>query len=129
MQRVIPLVLALLAAVPEAAFAGRWYRCRYTGETSTSCCCRKEPASCEPVQAQATRADCCDLLRRDPTAITARTGSRTELGAAAIAVAPVPAPAPIAELAPGLVREPAERATAPPRVVEPLYLRHSSLLL
>jgi hypothetical protein len=128
-RRVIPLLLALLAAVPQAAFAGKWYRCRYTGETRDACCCPQKKQAEPPAQAQVTRAECCDVLRRDPHVVSARSDAGRELRAALV----LPALAPAALHAPtssgDLVQAPAERATAPPRILQPLYLRHSSLLL
>lgn len=127
-RRLVPLVLALVAAVPQAAFAGQWYRCRYTGETRSSCCCgeRSQENDCAPTVA---RADCCDVLRTLPTAMSAR----PEAGRAEPApLAPVALAAALPQLglqAPGLARAPIARATAPPPRAAPLYLRNASLLL
>jgi hypothetical protein len=127
-RRLVPLVLALLAAVPQAAFAGQWYRCRYTGETRSSCCCG-EPSEQDERTPTVARADCCDLLRTLPTAMTAR----PEAGRAELApLAPVGLAAALPQLglqAPGLTRAPLARATAPPPRAAPLYLRNASLLL
>ena len=122
-------MLVLLAAVPQAAFAGQWYRCRYTGETRTSCCCTKAPPDSDPAQPQMTGADCCDSFRSDPAAMTARTEPPAELRVAAVHLAVATVPAHVVDLAAGIVQSPLERATAPPLRDEPLYLRHSSLLL
>jgi len=123
MRRVVPLLLALVAAVPQAAFAGQWYRCRYTGKThATSCCAeREQPAD------TVSRADCCELRRTEPGTLAAlgpRDGEIVVLPVAILAVAPqldLGAPEP--------VRAPIARATAPPGPGAPVYLVFSSLLL
>jgi hypothetical protein len=126
-RRVFPLAVVLLCAVPQAAFAGQWYRCRYTGETRTTCCCQKQQHECD--QARVSRADCCDLLHQDPSVVSARTEPRTDLQVWFRAVAVV-SPAVVAEEpTPSGARVPFERATAPPLHVQPLYIRHSSFLL
>jgi hypothetical protein len=127
-RRLVPLVLAILAAVPQAAFAGQWYRCRYTGETRSSCCCGESSQEDERTPTVA-RADCCDLIRTLPTAVSARAeASRTELAPLA-PVAPAAALLHLGLQAPGLTRAPIARATAPPPRAAPLYLRNASLLL
>ncbi len=129
-RRVVPFLLALLAAVPQAAFAGQWYRCRYTGETRGTCCCPKQALQeCEAAPAQVTRADCCDVFRRDPSVVSARSESRSELRVTVAQVEVALAPVHVAHLATGLTQAPAQRATAPPVRVEPLYIQHSSFLL
>lgn len=124
MRRVIPLVLALVAAIPQAAFAGQWYRCRYTGETRSTCCCSDRA---QPPAGTVSRADCCDLLRTPPTTIDARAERGGELVVQPAAVAVIPPRVDLAALEP--VRAPIARATAPPERSTPLYLLVSSLIL
>ncbi len=126
MRRVIPLLLALVAAIPQAAFAGQSYRCRYTGQThATSCCPESGPA--RDVDARVSRAECCELLRTDPSTLDAL-GPRD--GETVIPSLAIPAIAPQLDLgAPAPARSPIARATAPPEPRDPAYLLFSSLLL
>jgi hypothetical protein len=120
----------LLSAVPEAALAGQWYRCKLTGKTrETSCCHKTAAAEREAPRAEVTRTPCCDLVRNEPRAVTARTESRTELRAP-IPYADVALVAAISiETPSSYARVPFERATAPPPPGGPIYIRHSSFLL
>lgn len=126
-RRVVPFLLVLLAAVPEAALAGQWYRCTYTGKTSDACCCPAE-ARDEVPRSELKRSPCCDLLRNEPSVVTATTESRAELRSQ-----PTPVPDALADMVPvarDLRTGPIEqRATAPPRARDPIYIRHASLLL
>jgi len=126
MRRLVPLVLALVAAVPQAAFAGQWYRCRYTGETRSTCCCAERDQPSEGSRT-VSRADCCELRRTDPTSIDALGQRAGELDLPSSSVALVPPPLELG--APEPVRAPIARATAPPEPGEPVYLLLSSLLL
>ena len=127
-RRVVPLLLVLVAAVPEAALAGQWYRCSYTGKTGDSCCCPAE-ARDEAPRSELKRSPCCDLLRNEPAVVVARTESRAELPDHAPVGLPVALAATmvVAREAPCVVVE--LRATAPPGSRDPIYLRHASLLL
>lgn len=126
-RRVVPILLVLLAAVPEAALAGQWYRCTYTGKTRDTCCCPAEARDQAP-RSELRRKPCCDLLRNEPTAVPARTESLAELrgqpGPVAVALADV---VPVVRQVRGAPIE--QRATAPPRARDPIYLRYASLLL
>jgi hypothetical protein len=123
-------LLVLLAAAPEAALAGQWYRCRYSGETRTACCCgdavHRESG---PPRSEVKRASCCDVLRNEPRVVTARAESRSDLCAPMQELGVALAPTLIIDVERRVARAPAERATAPPRPSGPLYIRHSSLLL
>ena len=124
MRRVVPLLLVLLAAVPQAAFAGQWYRCRYTGKTQTTSCCPERERPADTV----SRADCCELRRTDPSALDALAPRDAELVVPSVAVAA--ASPPLIDLGmPEPVRAPITRATAPPGPGAPVYLVFSSLLL
>jgi hypothetical protein len=126
MRRVVPLVLALVAAIPQAAFAGQWYRCRYTGETRSSCCCTDRGQASDGAAA-VSRADCCELRRTDPSTIDALGQQGGEIVVPSVMVAVVP---PRLDLgAPHPARTPIARATAPPERGAPVYLLVSSLLL
>lgn len=127
-RRVLPVLLVLVAAAPEAALAGQWYRCAYTGKTRDTCCCPAQ-ARDEAPRSQLERPPCCDLLRNEPTAVVARSESRADLRDQAPAGLPVALPAAPFET-PEARRAPVERrATAPPGAPDPIYLRHASLLL
>jgi len=126
MRRVVPLVLALVAAIPQAAFAGQWYRCRYTGETRSSCCCA-DRAQTNDGACAVSRADCCELRRTDPSTVTALGQRSGELLIPSAPVAVLPPPLALGALQP--VRAPTARATAPPERGAPVYLLLSSLLL
>jgi len=126
MRRVIPLVLALVAAIPQAAFAGQWYRCRYTGETRSSCCCSHRDQASEGSRT-VSRSDCCELRRTDPSTVDALGQRAGEIVVPSASVAVIP---PRLDLgAPEPVRAPIARATAPPEPGAPVYLLVSSLLL
>jgi len=126
MRRVVPLVLALVAAIPQAAFAGQWYRCRYTDETRSSCCCADRAGEDDGACA-VSRADCCELRRTDPSTVDALGQRAGEIVVPSASVAVIP---PRLDLgAPEPVRAPIARATAPPEPGAPVYLLVSSLLL
>lgn len=128
-KRVVPVLLLLLTALPQAALAGQWYRCRYSGETRTTCCCGAAEKPDEVAGAEVRRTSCCDLVRNHPQAVNAQVESRREVRVplGPLALHPAPAHALVAA-APAHELWPIERATAPPQPV-PAYLRHSSLLL
>jgi len=127
MRRVVPSLLVLLAAAPQAALAGQWYRCTFTGETRDTCCCPAEARDDAP-RSEVKRSPCCDLLRNEPSVVTARAESGAELGSL-----PGPVAVILADVVPAvrdLRAAPIEqRATAPPRARDPIYIRHASLLL
>lgn len=130
MRRVVPLLLVLVAAVPDAALAGQWYRCTFTGTTRDTCCCPEKSGDGETPRPELKRASCCQVLRNQPTAVAARTESRAELCNHAAQIHLMAAPADVDTI----VRDPSpvaidQRATAPPAAREPLYLRHAALLL
>jgi hypothetical protein len=129
-RRVVPFLLVLVAAVPDAALAGQWYRCTYTGATRDTCCCPDEGKRSESAQPGIQRADCCDLLRNQPTTTPARVEARADLSDRA-APALVALPARVALLATAEERAAPRdrRATAPPPPREPVYIRHAALLL
>ena len=128
MRRVLPVLLVLVAAVPEAALAGQWYRCTYTGKTREACCCPAE-ARDEVSQSELKRSPCCDVLRNEPTVVVARSESRADLGDHAVIGVPIALSADV--VVPREARSaPVElRATAPPGARDPIYIRHASLLL
>ncbi len=127
-RRVLPVLLVLIAAAPEAALAGQWYRCTYTGKTRDACCCPAE-ARDEVPRSELKRSPCCDLLSNEPTAVVARSESRAELPDHAPAGMPV-ALASVAVMTRAARSAPIElRATAPPGARDPVYIRHASLLL
>jgi len=120
-------LLVLVAAVPDAALAGQWYRCAYTGKTRDTCCCPAEARDDVP-RSELKRKPCCDLLRNEPSVVAARTESRAELHSQPGPVAVAPADVvPVVRQVRGAPIE--QRATAPPRARDPIYLRHASLLL
>jgi hypothetical protein len=130
-RRAIPLLLVLAVLLPQAALAGEWYRCRADSRLRESCCC---PAAAQQGQlggatAELHRTPCCTLLRVEPRALQARTEPTS--GSRASAPAPVALPASPSAIPArdSRVLAMAARATAPPRGLEPLYLRHASLLL
>ena len=127
-RRVLPVLLVLIAAAPEAALAGQWYRCVYTGTTRDACCCPAE-ARDETPRSELKRTPCCDVLRNEPAAVVARSESRADLADHAPAGMPMAlASAAVATRAPRCA--PIElRATAPPGARDPVYIRHASLLL
>lgn len=133
MRRIIPLLLVLLIAVPQAAFAGEWFRCRYDGETRSSCCCREgEHEESGSPSAEMRRTPCCDVLRNEPLAMSARAEGRGDIGLAMASTQAAVAPRSIDDaivVAAEVSWMLAARATAPPRLGQPLYLSHSSLLL
>jgi len=126
-RRVVPFLLVLLAAVPEAALAGQWYRCTYTGKTRDTCCCPAE-AGDEAPRSELKRKPCCEVLRNEPSVVAGRTESRAELRSqpGPVAVAPADVVPVVREVRCAPVEQ---RATAPPRARDPIYLRHASLLL
>lgn len=126
-RRVVPFLLVLLAAAPDAALAGQWFRCTYTGKTRDTCCCPAEARDDAPRSAL-KRSPCCDLIRNEPNAVVARTESRAELDRQPQSVAVVRADlVPVVREAGGATIE--QRATAPPGIRDPIYIRHASLLL
>lgn len=126
-RRVVPFLLVLLAAAPQAALAGQWYRCAYTGKTRDTCCCPAKAKDDAP-RSEVKRKPCCDLLRNEPSVVTARTESPAEVRSQPAPVAV--APADVVPVARDLGAAPIEqRATAPPRARDPIYIRHASLLL
>lgn len=130
MRRLIPLLLAFLAAVPAAAFAGQWYRCRYSGATSTTCCCGDEAHKESGLpRSEVKQASCCDVLRNNPRVVTARAESRIDVRAPVLQLDVALAPGANLDFPSRVSVAPAQRATAPPSRSEPLYIRHSSLLL
>jgi len=131
-RRLVPLLLVLVTAAPQAAFAGEWFRCRYDGETRATCCCadRAEDA-CGAPRAEMRRAACCDVLRTEPTAMSARPEARGDARLGTALAQAALAPASIAAVAPA-AREswaPASPRAAPPGLGRAIYLSHSSLLL
>lgn len=130
MRRVVPFLLVLVAAVPDAALAGQWYRCTFTGTTRDTCCCPEKAVENDVPRSEVKRASCCDVLRNAPTALAARTEARAELRDDAAQLQLVVAPADVI----AVVREQSpvaidQRATAPPAPRDPLYIHHASLLL
>ena len=129
------LLLVLLNAVPQAALAGQWFRCRHDGETRSTCCCgNAAPEDGAARGPELRRTPCCDVLRNEPAAMTARPETRGDVRVATATgqAAGLPAsPASIDALsaAARMACGPAPRATAPPGIGQPLYLSHSSLLL
>jgi hypothetical protein len=129
-RRVVPFLLVLVAAVPDAALAGQWYRCTYTGTTRDTCCCPDEGKRSESPQPGIQRADCCDLLRNQPTTRPARVEARADLSdRAAPALVALPPRVALDDTASGRSAPLDQRATAPPRPREPVYILHAALLL
>ena len=127
-RRVVPFLLVLVAAVPEAALAGQWYRCTYTGKTRDTCCCPAE-ARDEAPRSELKRSPCCDVLRNEPTAVVARTESRGDLRNHATVGLAIASSADVVTLR-EVGRAPTDlRATAPPGARDPIYIRYASLLL
>lgn len=127
-RRVVPVLLVLLTAAPQAALAGQWYRCRYSGKTRKSCCCGEKAQSDPPRQAEVKRSSCCDVLRNHPRVVNARTEAGAERVGPATLLAVRPVPAHALVLVRGYELDPIQRATAPPPAA-PAYIRHSALLL
>jgi hypothetical protein len=131
-RRIVPIVLVLLTAAPQAALAGEWFRCRYTGETRPACCCgERAQESSGPEQPELRRSSCCEVLHNEPRAESACAEIRGELRASIVPVAVVPALAGLiaAGIASGHRISPNDREAAPPGRSQPLYLTLSSLLL
>lgn len=132
MRRIIPLLLVLLIAAPQAAFAGDWFRCRYDGETRSSCCCRSgEHEESGSPGAEVRRTQCCDVLRNELLVVSARAEGRGDIDLVTASTREAVAPSSVDEIV--VVAEgswvPVARATAPPRLGQRLYLSHSALLL
>jgi hypothetical protein len=127
-RRVVPLLLVLLTAAPQAALAGQWYRCRYSGVTRKSCCCGEKAQREPPRQAEVRRSSCCDVLRNHPRVVNARAEASAERVTPAMPRAVHPVAAHALVLVRGYELDPIERATAPPPAT-PAYIRHSALLL
>lgn len=132
MRRIVPLLLILLTAVPQAAFAGEWFRCRYDGETRSTCCCGEgEHKETGAPSAEMRRTPCCDVLRNEPRAMSARAEGRGDVRptTASTQAAIAPRSIDVVIVAADVSWAPAARATAPPGPGQPLYLSNSSLLL
>lgn len=82
----VPLLLVLLTLVPQAVLAGEWYRCRFSGVTRSDCCCSEREHRTEPPERELRGTSCCDVLRNDPSSVSARNESRAALRAPAAQV-------------------------------------------
>ena len=132
MRRLVPIVLVLLTAAPQAALAGDWFRCRYTGETRPTCCCGGSAhTSSGPAEPEVRRTTCCELLHNEPRADSASAEALGELRApiGQFAVLPVAACSIAAGVAGSHSSSPTELRLPPLGRGQPLYLALSSLLL
>lgn len=132
-NRLMPLVAALLLALPGAGGGAAYLFCHGMGRVVDKCCCPSTPTSAsthETCGAKVQAPDCCERVRL--ASGTAAAASREKAAGIDGSVPAVPPPSPIIVLRSDrferdVVPEPVEARAPPPRG-PPLFLANCSFL-